>query len=115
MTNIFYKNERQISDFLYHNERNNYNFNFLDYYKKTTKLNTDIYYDLVRTIELFKLKSIIHFNFIKFKKMDIDFDVNINFKEKMNVKQFNSIIKQIINNDLFKSVLIINLISRYFI
>ena len=91
-------------DFLNHIDK------YIDEYEK--------YYKLLNSIDQFKLKNIYQFLYLrsikinkKYKKIN-QLDVNTSY---LNSESFNEIIKKYINNDLLKSIIIMNGIQQYFI
>ena len=112
--NIHPENTKSI---LYRKKNHNY-YDFLNYFKLSKKINIEIYYDLINSIELFELNSIYQFIFLRIIKLNKLNDtlelLEKNFKIN-NPEYFNDILKKYINNDLLKSIIIINSIQQYFI
>jgi len=94
-----------------------YNFTFLDN-MKSILYNYNIFYDIINTYEEFKFKNIYNFiynrililnklyNIDKLKKIDIELTIS---KET-----FNDLLFNYINNDIIKSIIIINSIQQYY-
>ena len=115
--NVFNIDPNNVKSDLY-TEIYNYDYNFLNFIEKTQKIIVKNYYNLINSIHYFQLNSLYQFIFLKInkiKKLDNEFDLlNKNFKIN-NPKIFNNILKEYINDDLLKSIIIINSIQQYFI
>ena len=92
----------------------NYNndYNFLDNLQLE---NYYIYYDILNNFEEFKLINI--YNYISQRINKINYNnefVDLNFKENMNSIKLNEYLNNYINNDLVKSIIIMNSIQQYY-
>ena len=89
---------------------NTIQYSFLDH---LNKININPYYSLLNTIEDFRIKNVYHFLYLR------SILINKKFPSfpimKKNYKDFNETIKEYINNDLTKTIIIINGIQQYFI
>ena len=92
----------------------NYNYTFLD---KILNIDIKIYYNLVSSIELFKIKNLYNFLFLRSLKLNTKFstrkmkvDKYINEPDKLN-----NILKNYISNNKLYSIIIINGIQQFFI
>ena len=85
------------------------NFDFLDIILKKYDINICIYYEIISGIEEFKLKNILRF----FNSRLLKIDEKINYENKLSYGEFNEIIKDYINNDISKCIIIMNLIQHY--
>ena len=94
-----------------------YNYTFLDNIKLIL-YNYDIYYDIINTYEEFKLKNI--YNFIYNRILILNKLYDINNLEKKNIElyiskeKFNDLLLNYINNDIIKSIIVINSIQQYY-
>jgi hypothetical protein len=94
---------------------NNNQYSFLN---NIFDINIQPYYDLLNSIENFKIKNIYHFLYLRSILIDRKFK-NSPIKEKIiplskNFNDFNDSIQNYIQNDQFKAILIINGIQQYF-
>ena len=86
------------------------NFNFLDcIIKKYPDIDIDIYYDIINSIDEYKLKNLLYFINIRLKNID----EQINYNNKISYEKLNILFKEYINNDLTKSIIIMNFIQQY--
>ena len=99
-----------------HHQNNYHDYNFLNHLKKTIKVT--FYYDLLKSINSFKLNSLYQFLFLRIIKINKKFNeidlLTCDFKITDSIK-LNEILNEYINNDILKSILIINSIQQYFI
>ena len=102
--------------------KDNIIFNFLDI--MDSYLNIDIYYDLINNLNNKQIDNLYYFIYIKLLKL-CKFEENINKLNKLTIYdkyQFNNIIYNYIhynndddlNNKITLSIIIMNLISRFF-
>ena len=106
--NINPKNIKQRRAFHY------YNYNFLD---DSLTIDINIYYNLVSSLELFKLKNLYNFLFLRSLKLHDKFST-----KKMKVEKYvndpnelNNLLTSYISKDKLYSVIIINGIQQFFI
>ena len=85
----------------------NYNYTFLD---KILNIDIETYYNLVSSIELFKIKNLYNFLFLRSLKLNTKFSTR-----KMKIEKYinepdklNNILKNYISNDKLYSIIIIN-------
>lgn len=93
---------------------NNKTFNFLDFLNDGDYNN---YYNLLQSIEEFKLKNIYQYLFlrsIKINKGFSDFKILIKNEKFINTEQFNNLLNEYIDNDNVRAITIINGIDNYF-
>ena len=101
-------------DYNFKNIINNENFSFLDFLNEQDYNN---YYNLLQSIEEFKLKNIYHHLFLRSIKINKEFK---NFKilsknEKiLKTNEFNQLLIDYIMNDKIKAITIMNGIDQYF-
>lgn len=94
------------------NNKYNYNYNFLNnliHYN----INIEIFYNLLNSLELYKLKNLYNFIYKRIDKLNIN---NMNYiKPSVNIssEMFNNELKNYINSEL-KSIVIINSIQQYY-
>lgn len=90
----------------------NYNYNFLDnliHYN----INIHIFYNILNSLELYKLKNLYNFIYKRIDKLNID---NMNYiKPSINIsaEMFNNELEKYIDSEL-KSIIIINSIQQYY-
>lgn len=112
--NIF---PEKIITILYHKKYDNY-YDFLNYIETSKNINIKKYYDLINSFDFFELNSLYQFIFLKIIKLNkIDNNLKLletNFKIN-NPYYFNKVLKEYINNNLLRSIIIINCIQQYFI
>ena len=95
---------------------NDFNYTFLDF------LNTDDYnryipyYNLLNSVDIFKLKNIYHFTFLRTIKLHNQFESIQQLKKINNIDPIliNDSFIQYINNEPLKAILIMNSIQQYF-
>ena len=83
-------------------------YNFLDNVKETYQIDIDIYYLIISLIEEFKLKNLLYFINLRIKK--IGEKINYNKVDKENI---NNILNDYINEDIVKSIMVMNFIQQY--
>ena len=83
-------------------------YNFLDNVKETYQIDIDIYYLIISLIEEFKLKNLLYFINLRIKT--IGEKINYNKVDKENI---NTILNDYINEDIVKSIMVMNLIQQY--
>ena len=83
-------------------------YNFLDNVKETYQIDIDIYYLIISLIEEFKLKNLLYFINLRIKK--IGEKINYNKVDKENI---NTILNDYINEDIVKSIMVMNFIQQY--
>ena len=94
------------------NNKYNYNYNFLNnliHYN----INIEIFYNILNSLELYKLKNLYNFIYKRIYKLNID---NINYiKPSVNVssEMFNNELEKYIDSEL-KSIVVINSIQQYY-
>ena len=94
-----------------------YNFTFLDNIKSIL-YNYEIYYNIINTYEEFKLKNI--YSFIYNRILILNKLYDIGELEKKNIEsyiskgKFNDLLLNYINNDIIKSIIVINSIQQYY-
>jgi hypothetical protein len=96
---------------------NQYNYTFLDNMIHIL-YNYKIYYDIINTYEEFKLKNIYNYIynriFILNKLYNINIIDKINIEEKISCEELNYLLSKYIDNDIIKSIIIINSIQQYY-
>ena len=94
-----------------------YDYNFLNLLFKKYKISPQPYYDLLDSTEVFKLKNLYNFIFLRLIKINKNYD-KINTIEKqtknINEKDFNDFFKNYIKKDVIKLIIIINSIQLYY-
>lgn len=94
------------------NNKYNYNYNFLNnliHYN----INIEIFYNILNSLELYKLKNLYNYIYKRIDKLNID---NINYiKPSINIssERFNDELEKYIDSEL-KSIIIINSIQQYY-
>ena len=83
-------------------------YNFLDNVKETYQIDIDIYYLIISLIEEFKLKNLLYFINLRIKT--IGEKINYNKVDKENI---NTILNDYINEDIVKSIMVMNFIQQY--
>lgn len=95
---------------------NNYNYTFLNNLSKNN-INVNIYYDILNSYEMFKLKNIYNFIYKRIHKLDIE-DINyINTLYNINSNELDVILSDYIKWDTksdIKSIIIMNSIQQYY-
>jgi hypothetical protein len=79
----------------------------------TSDINIQPYYDILNTIEDFKIKNIYHFLYLRSILINRKYDTIPKLNKEFN--SFNTDISNYINNDHLKAILIMNGIQQYFI
>lgn len=95
-------------------ELHNYNYDFLS---NNLKMNDQKYYQLIQSIETFKLKNVYNFLVLRSLKLHDKFStkkMKLN-KYIQNPEELNKELSEYIQNDKFYSVIIMNGIQQYFI
>ena len=88
---------------------NNNQYSFLN---NIFNINYQPYYDLLNTVEDFKIKNIYHFIYLRLILINRKF--NKIPKLKKYFTSFNETITDYINNDKIKAIIILNSIQQYF-
>ena len=109
MTSVFNINPSDLRKKLYYIKPiNDTIFSFLDCIKDKYNINVDIYYNIINSNEEFKLKNIFYFMNLRLK--------NINMKieyDKVTYDNINDIFLNFINNDIVKSIIVMNMLQFY--
>ena len=99
------------------NNIDQYNFTFLDN-MKSILYNYNIYYDIINTYEEFKFKNIYNFIYNRILILNKLYDINnlekINIELYISKEKFNDLLLNYINNDIIKSIIVINSIQQYY-
>lgn len=111
MNSVFrmHPNELQKKMFYLNYLNKDKNFNFLNVILEKYDINIGIYYEIISGIEEFKLKNILRF----FNSRLLKIDEKINYEDKLSYEDFNEIMKEYIDNDITKCIVILNLIQHY--
>tara|TARA_Y100000287_G_C14018203_1_gene255543 strand:+ start:208 stop:552 length:345 start_codon:yes stop_codon:yes gene_type:complete len=91
---------------------NNYNYNFLNNLYNYD-ININIYYDILNSYELFKLKNIFNYIYNRINKLNIENIKYISNIYKLDSEELNNILNEYIDSEL-KSIIIINSIQQYY-
>ena len=95
-----------------------YIYNYNNDYNFLNNLNLDnynIYYDILNNYEDFKLINIYNYIFQRINKLNYDNNlVELNSQENINSIKLNEYLYNYINNDLVKSIIIMNSIQQYY-
>lgn len=103
---------------------NNYEFNFLELLNDYSHI--FIYYNLINTLEFYQLKNIWNFIVLKWNNMNrelyddkkfIKSSYNNKYKfihDNISFTKLNSLLSSFIDNDLVKSLFVINSLQNYF-
>jgi len=83
-------------------------YNFLDNVKETYQIDIDIYYLIISLIEEFKLKNLLYFINLRIKTIG----EKINY-DKVDKENINTILNDYINEDIVKSIMVMNFIQQY--
>ena len=83
-------------------------YNFLDNVKETYQIDIDIYYLIISLIEEFKLKNLLYFINLRIKTIG----EKINY-DKVDKENINNILNDYINEDIVKSIMVMNFIQQY--
>ena len=97
-------------------------YGFLDFLKGDYKIDIDKYYDLLNSLNKFKLKNVYQFLYLriyKIKRMGYNIDPLLKNHAKMSGKELNQYLSDYINKDngknkLINSIIIMNGIQLYF-
>ena len=104
----------KLNEDIYKNSYHDYDF--LNHMVNDFKITN--YYNLLKSIDSFKLNSLYQFIFLRIIKINKKFNeidlLTCDFKITDSIK-LNEILNEYINNDILKSILIINSIQQYFI
>ena len=84
------------------------NYHFLDNIKEKYDIDVNIYYIIIKSIEEFKLKNLFYFINLRLKKID----EKIEYSE-VNDDNINSIFVKYIDNNIYKSIMVMNFIQQY--
>lgn len=111
MNSVFrmHPNELQKKMFYLNYLNKDKNFDFLNVILEKYDINIGIYYEIISGIEEFKLKNILRF----FNSRLLKIDEKINYEDKLSYEDFNEIMKEYIDNDITKCIVILNLIQHY--
>ena len=93
---------------------NHYNYTFLN---NILEIDISKYYELISSIELFKIKNIYNFLFLRSLKINKKFnEINEMILNKNNISSeiFNDFLNNYINNDKVRAIIIMNGIQLYF-
>jgi hypothetical protein len=94
--------------------QNNYNFNFLNI---NYDLNFITFQHILNNYEEFKFKNIYNFIYNRINKLSILYNIDklekINIYDYLSYEQFDELLTNYIDNDLFKLILILNSIQQY--
>lgn len=94
-----------------------YDYDFLNLLLTEYKISPQPYYELLDSTEVFKLKNLYNFIFLRLIKINKNYD-KINTIEKktknINEKDFNDFFKSYIKKDVIKLIVIINSIQLYY-
>jgi hypothetical protein len=91
---------------------NSYNYTFLNNLSKNN-VNINIFYDILNSYEIYKLKNIYNFLYKRIFKLDIE---NINYKNTLNninSDELDSLLSDYIDTDI-KLIVIMNSIQQYY-
>ena len=88
---------------------NTYNYDFLDIIKEKYDIDINIYYEIINSIEIFKLKNI--FYYINFRLQKIN--KKLIYENDIKQNDFNLILNNFINNEIVNSIIIMNFIQQY--
>ena len=86
-----------------------YSYNFLNIIQKKYNININIYYEMINSLELFKLKNIFYFMNIRLSKINI----RLNYSNNITSTNFNDILNEFINNNIVNAIIIMNLLQHY--
>ena len=92
-----------------------YNYNFLDQFNYN--INHSIYYQLINSMEHFKLKKLYNYLYLRTFKINKQFpEVNYlpKVKKNINEEELNQLFYNYIDNDDIKSIIIMNGIQLFF-
>uniref|UniRef100_A0A6C0D0E6 Uncharacterized protein n=1 Tax=viral metagenome TaxID=1070528 RepID=A0A6C0D0E6_9ZZZZ len=87
----------------------NYTFNFLDILKDYYDINK--IYNILENINIQILKNIYNYIFLKWKKVN-NFN-DLKYVRDITIEKFNNDLKEFINDELYKSIFVTNLIILY--
>ena len=88
---------------------NSYNYDFLNIIKEKYDIDINIYYEIINSLEIFKLKNIFYFMNFRLQKIN----KKIIYENNIKPKDFNQILNNFINKDIVKSIIIMNIIQQY--
>ena len=115
MNNCLNINTNTLKVNIYNYDKFNYTFldniiSILNEYK--------IYYDIINTYEEFKLKNIYNYIYNRIsilnKLYNIDNLKKINIESNISNNELNNLLLDYINNDILKSIIVINSIQQYY-
>ena len=94
------------------NKINNYNYTFLKNLNNDN-INICIYYDILNSYELYKLKNIYNFIYKRILKLDIENIYYKNTLNNINSDELDQLLYDYIDTDV-KSIVIMNSIQQYY-
>ena len=94
---------------------NSYNYTFLDNLSNLNNANINIYifYDILNSYEIYKLKNIYNFIYKRIFKLDIENIYYKNTLNKINPDELDRLLSNYIDTDV-KSIVIMNSIQQYY-
>ena len=85
------------------------NFDFLNIFLEKYNLDINVYYKIISGIEEFKLKNVLKF----FNSRLFKINGKIIYEDNITYKEFNELVKEYINNDITRCIVVMNLIQHY--
>jgi len=91
----------------------NYDFNFLNILKEYFDINQ--FYNILNHLEDQNLKNIYNHIYFRWNKISSKHEMNndLTFNRYLNRSEFDMILEKFINNELYKAISVVNLITSY--
>ena len=109
MTSVFNIHPNDLSKKLFYIKPiTDINLTFLDDIKEKYDINIDIYYNIIKFNEEFKLKNILYFMNLRLKNVNMKIEY-----DKVTYDNINEIFIKFIDNDIVKCIIIMNMLQFY--
>ena len=100
-----------------HSVSGSFNYDFLDCNIMDKNIKRNAYYDLINTLEDFKLKNLYNFIYLRLLKIHKKYGnfipISIN-KSKLSSSELNKKLRQYIDGNILRTIIIMNSIQMYF-
>lgn len=109
MTSVFNIHPNDLTKKLYYIKPiNGINLTFLNIIKDKYNINVDIYYNIIKSNDEFKLKNIFYFMNLRLKNVNMKIEY-----EKVTYDNIDDIFLNFINNDIVNCIIIMNMLQYY--
>lgn len=109
MTSVFNIHPNDLSNKLFYMKPiSDINLTFLDIIKEKYDINIDIYYNIIKFNEEFKLKNILYFMNLRLKNVNMKIEY-----DKVTYDNINDIFIKFINEDIVTCIIIMNMLQFY--